>query len=115
MSNGKVMTIQLIAGLMKKTLCKMSQYFPKPYDRFGKNVKVEFDLSSYATKADLNRATGVDRPNLPLKSNLAMLKAEVDKIDIDKLKTAPVDLSKLSYVVNNDVVEKLFMINWLLK
>ena len=109
------MTIQLIAGLMKKTLCKMSQFFPKPYDRFGKNVKLEFDLSSYATKADLNRATGVDTPNLPLKSNLAMLKAEVDKIDIDKLKTAPVDLSKLSYVVNNEVVEKLFMINWLLK
>ena len=115
MSNGKVMTIQLIAGLMKKTLYKMSQYFPKPYDGFGKNVKVEFELSSYTAKADLNGATGVDAPNLPLKSNLANLKAQVDKIDVDKIKTAPVDLSKLSYVVNNEVVEELVMINWLLK
>ena len=40
------------------------------------------------------------------KSSLAKLKAEVDKIDADKLKTVPVDLSKLSNVVNNDVVKK---------
>ena len=40
------------------------------------------------------------------KTNLASLKTEVDKIDLDKLKTVPVDLAKLSNVVKNDVVKK---------
>ena len=71
MSNGKVMIILLIARLMKKTLYKMSQYFPKPHNRFSGNVKVELDLSNYATKTDLNRETGIDMSNLALKSNLA--------------------------------------------
>ena len=83
----------LIAGLMKKTLYKMSQYFPKPYNRFGGNVKVELALSNYATKTDLKGATGIDMSNLALKSNLAKLKAEVDKVDVDKLKTVPTDLN----------------------
>ena len=47
-----------------------------------------------------------------IKSSEANLKAEVDKVDVDKLKTVPVDLSKLSNTVNNDVVQKkLFIIN----
>ena len=87
------MIIHLIVGLMKKTLYKMSQYFPKPYETFGGNVKVELDLPSYARKLDLKIATGVDTSKLAAK--LA-----------DKLKTFPVDLSKLSNVVNNDVVKK---------
>ena len=41
-----------------------------------------------------------------LRSNLASLKAKVDKLDIDKVVPAPVDLSKLSDVVRNDVVKK---------
>ena len=45
---------------MKKILFKMSQYFPKPYRSFRGNVKVELDFSSYATKAELKNATGVD-------------------------------------------------------
>ena len=53
MSNGKVMIVHLIVGLIKKTLCKLGQYFPKLYEPFGGNFKVELDLSSYATKADL--------------------------------------------------------------
>ena len=65
------MIILLIARLMKKTLYKMSQYFPKPHNRFSGNVKVELDLSNYATKTDLNRETGIDMSNLALKSNLA--------------------------------------------
>ena len=83
-------------------LYKMSQYFAKPCEPFGRNTKVELDLSNYATKADSNGATGVDTSNLAPKSKLAKLKAEVDKIDIGKLNTVPVDLSKPRNVVNND-------------
>ena len=53
MSNGKAKIILLIAGFIKKTLRKIGQYFPKPYNCFGENVKVELDLSNYATKACL--------------------------------------------------------------
>ena len=84
----------------------MSQYFSKPYEPFGGDIKVKVDLSNYGTKADLKNATGIDTFKLVLKSNLASLKAEIDKIDVDKLKTNPVDLSKLSNVVNNDVVKE---------
>ena len=112
------MMIHLIAGLIKKTLYKMSQYFPKPYDPFGGSIRVKVDLSNYATKTDLKKATRIDTSNQVLKSNLAKLKAEIDKIDIDKLKTVPTDLSKLSNVVDNEVVKKsvydkiyLFLIN----
>ena len=69
-------------------------------------MKVELDLSNYATKTDLKEATGIDTSNLAAKSGLASLKAETDKIDVDKLKAVPVDLSKLSNVANNDVVKK---------
>ena len=85
---------------MKKTLHKMSQYFPKPYNHFGRNVKVELDFPNYPTKSDLKEAT------LAAKSDLVNLKAEIDKTDVDKLKTVSVDLSKLSNLVNNDVVKK---------
>ena len=63
-------------------------------------------MSNYATKTDLKNATGDDKFKLAVKSDLASLKAEVGKIDIGKLNTVPVDLSKLSKVVNNDVVKK---------
>ena len=84
----------------------MSQYFPKPYEPFGGDINVNVDLSNYETKADLKNATGIDASKLALKSNLASLKANVDKIDVDKIKTVPVDLSKLSNVVKKDVVKK---------
>ena len=83
----------------------MSQYFP-PYNNSSENIKVELDLSNYATKKDINDITHVDVSGFASKTNLAALKTEVDKIDIDKLKTVPVDLAKLSNVVNNDVVKK---------
>ena len=63
-------------------------------------------MSNCATKADLKGATEVNTSNLPSKSALSKLKFEVDKIDINKLKTVPVHLSKLSNVVNNEVVMK---------
>ena len=108
MLNGKAMIILLIAGLIKKTLYKMSQYFQyfKPYNRFEGNVKVELDLFNYAPKTDLKGATGTDASHLALKSNLAELKAAVEKINLAKLKSVPVDSSKLSNVVNNEAVKK---------
>ena len=84
----------------------MSQYFPKPYEAFGRDVNVKVDLSNYATKTGTKNISHVEISSFSLKSNLANLKTEVDKLDIDKLVPVPVDLSKLSDVVKNDVVKK---------
>ena len=74
------------------------------------------NLSNYATKTDIKNVTHVDSSSFVLKANLASLKTEINKLYIDKLAPVPVDLSKLSDVVKNDVVKKkLFMINWLLQ
>ena len=83
----------------------MSQYFP-PYNNSGENIKVELDLSNYPTKKDIKDIIHVDTSSYALKTNLAALKTEVDKIDTDKLKTAAGNLAKLSNVVKNDVVKK---------
>ena len=106
MSNEKSMIVALIAGLIKKPHIKMSQYFLKPFRSFGGNINVKVDLSNYATKTDLKNVTHVDTSSFALKANLANLKTEVGKLDIDKLAPVPVDLSKLSDVVKNDVVKK---------
>ena len=100
------MIILLIAGLIKKKLYKMSQYFPKPCEPFGGDINVKVDLSNYATKADIKNITHIDTSSFALKTNLANLKSEVDKLDIDKLKPVPTDLIKLSDVVKNNVVKK---------
>ena len=71
----------------------MSQYFPKPYEPFGGDINVKVDLSNYATKTDIKNISHVDTLNFALKSNLASLKTEVDKSDINKLVLVPVDLS----------------------
>ena len=92
---------------MKFSCIKMSQYFPKPYEPFGGGINVKVDLSNYATKANLKNATEIDIFKLAAKSDLASLKAEVGKLDIDKLVSVPVDLSKLGDVVTNDIVKKL--------
>ena len=84
----------------------MSQCFPKPYEPFGGDINVKVDLSNYATKTDLKNESHVDVSSFALKSNYISLKTEVDKLDIDKLGPVPVDLSKLSDVVKNDVVKK---------
>ena len=83
----------------------MSQYFPIP-SCHKENIKVEIDLSNSATKNNINDITHADTSDFALKTNLSSLKTEVDKLDIDKLATVPVDLSKLSNVVKNDVVKK---------
>ena len=82
-----------------------SQYYP-PYKSSNNNIKVELDLSNYATKKDINDITHVDVSGFASKTNLAALKTEVDKIDADKLKTVPVDLAKLSNVVKNEIAKK---------
>ena len=83
----------------------MSQYFPKPYEPFGGDINVEVDLSNYATKTDFKNISHIDVSSYALKSNLASQKTEVDKLDIDKLTSVPIDLAKLSNVVKNDVVK----------
>ena len=100
------MIILLIVGLIKKTLYKISRYFPKPYEPFGRDINVTVDLSNYATKDDIKNITHVYTSSFSLKTNLPNLKSEVDKLDVDKLKPIPTDLSKLSDVVKNDVVKK---------
>ena len=83
----------------------MSQYFP-PYENSTQNVKVEKDLANYATKDDVKNITHVEVSSYALKTNLAALKTEVDKLDTDKSKTTLDDLAKLSNVVKNDVLKK---------
>ena len=91
---------------------RMSQYLPKvlvvPVRSFGGNIKVKVDLSNYAAKTDLKNVTHVDTSSFALKTNLASLKTEVDKLDIDKLAPVPVDLSKLSDVVKNVVKKTVY-------
>ena len=114
MSNGEVVIIHFIVRLIKKIWCdsnvlqctKMSKFFPKPYEPFGEDINVIVDLSNYTTKIDLKNVTHVDTSSFALKTNLANLKTEVDKLDIDRLVHVSTDLSKLSNVVKNDVVEK---------
>ena len=96
------MIILLIVGLIKKTLNKMSQYFPKPYEPFNGDINVRVDLSNYARKDDIKNITHVGTSSFALKTNVA----KVDKLDIDKLVPVPADLSKLSDAVKNDVIKK---------
>ena len=114
MSNGKVVIIHLISGLIKKIWCdflkisiyKNEQIFPKSFRSFGRNINVKLDLSNYATKLDIKNISHVDTSGSALNANLANLKTEVDKLDINKLVPVTEDLSKLSDDVKNDVAKK---------
>ena len=81
----------------------MSQYYPKPYRNLGGNINVKVDLSNYATKADIKNISHVNTSSFALKTNLASLKIDVNKLVIDKL--APVAkkavYDKLVEKVNN--------------
>ena len=111
MLNGKVMRINLIYRLIKKTLYKMSQYFPKPYQPFRGDIDNKVDWPNYATKDDVKKATEADISQFVSKSDLASLKAELDQTDVDKLKTVPVHFCKLNNEVDNEVIKRLCMIN----
>ena len=81
----------------------MSEYFPEPKSSGG-SVKVELDLSNYATKADLKNATGVDTSRFTKKVGLANLKSNVDNLDIDQLKNVPTNLGNLKTKVDNKML-----------
>ena len=88
----------------------MSEYFPKP-NSLGANVKVELNLSNYATKSDLTKVTGVDTSSFTKNIELGNLKSDVDKLVIDKLKNVPTNLSNLkSKVDKSDVDKYLFLL-----
>ena len=84
----------------------MIQYFPKPYEYPGINIKIELDIFKYMTKANLKEAASVNTSILTKKSDVSILKPDVDKRDKDKLKTTPLDLSKLSSIIDKDTVKK---------
>ena len=72
----------------------MSEYFAEPKSFRGR-VKVELDLSNYATKVDLRNTTGSDISKFAKNFDLASLKSEVDKLDTDKLEKVPTSLNSL--------------------
>ena len=76
------------------------------YNPGNSNVKVELDLKNYATKEEFKNITHVDTSNFALKTNLASLKTEVDKLDIPKLITTSNDLAKLSNEAQKDFFKK---------
>ena len=83
---------------------KRNRYVPKPYKPFGRDINFKVDLSNYATKTE--NILHIDTSSFAPKPDLASLKTEVDKLHINKLVPVPVDLSKLSDVVKNDIVKK---------
>ena len=85
----------------------MSQYFPKPYEPFGGDINVKVDLSNYATKTDIKNISHVDNSSFALRSNLASLKNEIDKLNIDKLNILRNDLSNLKNKVDKLDINKL--------
>ena len=87
----------------------MSPHCPKPYEAFSGDIKVKVDLSNYASKADVKNISHVDTSSFALKTNLSNLKTEVDKLDINKLVPAPVDLSKLSDVAKMMLLKRLII------
>ena len=84
----------------------MSENFLGP-ESFGGKVKVELDLSNYATESNFKNATGVDTSKFAKKVDLALLKFDVDKLDIYKLKNVPANLSNLKSKVDKLDVNKL--------
>ena len=84
----------------------MSTFYHEPYEPFGGDINVRVGISSYATKTGLENVRNVDTESFALKTNLATLKTELDKLDIDKLVSVPTYLIKLSNVVKKHVLKK---------
>ena len=93
---------------IKKTVQK-TEYFVKP-NSLGANVKVELDLSNYATKIDFKNATGTDTLDFAKKPDSANLKFDLDNLDIDKIKNEPSGLSNLKRKVNKMDVDVLISV-----
>ena len=88
----------------------MSECFPEPKYSEGR-VKVELDLSNYATEADLKKATGVDTLKFAKKVDLAHLNSDVDKLEMDKLRNLPNNFNNLKSKVHKLDVDKLVPIS----
>ena len=88
----------------------MNEYFPESKS-LGGRMRVELELSKYATKADLKNVRGVDISKFPRKTDLANLKSNVDKADIGKLKNIPTNLSNLKSKVDKLAVDKLVSVS----
>ena len=85
--------IHLIAGLIKKISLYEISYLPELYSHTKNQIKIELNLSGYATNADLKSTTGIDKSKFTKKSDL------VNKLDIDKLEIFPTNLSSLCNVI----------------
>ena len=105
MANGKVTIILLTVGLIQKIQLHKISYFSLPHTNKNK-TEVKLDLSNNPLNSYLKNARGVDTSQFAKKDDVANLKSEINKLDIAKLETAPAELSKLSNVVENVVVEK---------
>ena len=95
MSNDKATIILLIVGLIKKISLYKFSYFPEPYTLSKNKIKAELNLSNYAAKSDLTNAAGVDTSRFANKADLATLKSDIDKLDIDELEKVSNGLSNL--------------------
>ena len=102
MSNKKGMKIHLIIGQIKKISLNKISNFPEPYSCNKKKIKVELDFFKYATKSDLQNATGINTSKFAKKADLAVLKSNVDRLDIGKLKATYTDVGKVSHVTENE-------------
>ena len=105
------MIIPSIVGLIKRILLNeiplyKNESILSSIEKFWKNINFKVGLSNYATKTVLKEATGIDTCSFALKSNLASLKTEVGKLDIDKLVPVSVDLNKQSDIAKNDIDKK---------
>ena len=104
MSDGKVMIVYLIAGLIKISSVillykKWTSIFQNVMNHLVEMLKLK--LSNQATKEDISNISHIDTSSFALKTSLSSLKTKGDKVDIDKLVPVPVDLSTLSNVVKN--------------
>ena len=106
MLNGKFTIVLFNRWIDKKDILWTSEYFPEP-NSLRIWVKVELDLSNYATKQILKNATGVDTSKFAKKVDLDNLKINVDKRDIDKLKSVPTSLTNLKGKVDKLDVNEL--------
>ena len=97
-------------------------YYSEPYSHIKDKVKVVLDLSNYATKKELNDASGVETSSLAAKrdfvklknqisinasSGLNNLKTKADDLDVNKLQNISVDLNKLHALVSKKVVKNI--------
>ena len=106
-SNGKAMIIRLTIGLIRKISLYIMSYFPEPWTQNKIKIKVEFNLSNYATKSDLKNAAGVDTSRFAKNNDLASFKLNVHQIKIDELEKAPSVLNSLKGGIDYVKVHKL--------